>query len=60
MRCQLQPMKTKVRLYQLLINQQKSFTSPSLLTRQSALVLKVDVSYVWKMANASPFIAKED
>ena len=29
-----------------------------LLTRQSAIVLKVGVSYVWKMQNASPVIAK--
>ena len=45
---QLQPKKTKVRLcYPVIYVAARRFSRPSLLTRQSALVLKVGVSYGW-------------
>ena len=51
--CQLQPKKTKVQCKAVLAvyirSSKRHFTHPSLLTRQSALVLKVGVSYGWKM-----------
>ena len=48
MRCHLQPKETKVTLYY--PNSKRRFISPSLLTtRRIALVLKVGVSYGWKM-----------
>ena len=48
MRRQLQPKNTKVRLYYPFIYvAARRFSHPSLLTRQSALVLKVGVSYGW-------------
>ena len=45
---QLQPKKTKVRRISRLYSCKIRFTHPSLLTRHSALVLKVGVSYWWR------------
>ena len=61
MRHQLQPMKTKVRLYiSCLYSSKRRFIRPSLLIRWSALVLKVGVSSRWKWQDALQVIAKED
>ena len=46
---QLLPKKTKERLYSHLYSSKRRFTRPSLLTRWSALVLKMGVLYGWKM-----------
>ena len=47
MRRQLQPKKTK-EIISHLYSSKRRFTHPPLLTRRSALVLKVGVSYGWK------------
>ena len=51
---------TKVTLHYLCNNTKSHFTLPSSLTRQSALVLKVGVSYEWKIKNTTPVSAKQD
>ena len=61
MRRQLQPNKTKVRLYfSPLYSSKRRSSHPSLQMRRSASILKVGVTYESKMAKAWPVIAKED